>query len=736
MQGCINALLTGLVLGLSAGFLHADLPAFDDPPRHLEARELTQQEKDRREALHQFGLGLLCERSDSLFEALDAFARSGQLDPEAAAAFKEQIPLLLALDRDDEALAISKKALALDEDDYEVWYIYARQLKKAGKVQQMRSALLRGLAAPAIKTDPRFALQMLLDLAMLYEEQEAYLEAADAFARAAHILDDSEAIDFGPYSDKIAARRAAEIHERIGKMYSQAERYADALAAYKRAQERFPDDAGRLNYNLAQIAQKQNKIDQALAYLDSYLRMQPQGIEAYQQRIELLHKLERQGEIVPWLEQCIKADAHNVSVKLLLARQYTQFDQGPAAEKLLLSLGEDAPAPEVYQSLFDLYGGDKGFPAEKGLALVDDTLRQAQLKKLALEPTNAIRQAKAMIAALRADEKAARQFVQAADRQVRKTNALCEQTLHVLGALAVRQERFAEAERFYRAALKVEHPDQETMSYAGLLQVLWKVNKHEEIERICRDGVRSSNPKNHVLLYNDLAKVLTRLERFEEALASVDKANKIADEQEQLSLRHLRARILIHARQFTQAEAECQAMLKEYHLPGEVLEVRYLLSIIYSSTKNLAKAEEQLEAVLALDPNNATACNDLGYIWADHNKNLDRAEELIKKALDLDRRRQDGADAITEKAAYIDSLGWLFYRQGKFEAALRELEKATRLPDGADPTIWDHLGDVYQQLNRGDDARNAWQHALELYDQQKRSRIEERYEEIQRKLKK
>ena len=51
-----------------------------------------------------------------------------------------------------------------------------------------------------------------------------------------------------------------------------------------------------------------------------------------------------------------------------------------------------------------------------------------------------------------------------------------------------------------------------------------------------------------------------------------------------------------------------------------------------------------------------------------------------------------------DTAAFVDSLGWVLFRRGEIEAARKELERATTLPDGDDPVIWDHLGDVYQRL--------------------------------------
>ena len=203
-----------------------------------------------------------------------------------------------------------------------------------------------------------------------------------------------------------------------------------------------------------------------------------------------------------------------------------------------------------------------------------------------------------------------------------------------------------------------------------------------------------------------------------------------------MSFRLLRVRILTMAKRFDKAEAECQTMLKDFSRPGEILEARYVLSGVYSAAKKYVQAEEQLEQILKTDPDNATANNDLGYIWADQGKKLKEAEELIRKAIDLDRRqRKKLSDAGEDNAAYIDSLGWVLFRRGQLDAARGELEKAIALPDGDDPTIWDHLGDVYFRQGQMERARTTWQRARDLYRRENSRTMDHRYKELQRKIK-
>ena len=95
--------------------------------------------------------------------------------------------------------------------------------------------------------------------------------------------------------------------------------------------------------------------------------------------------------------------------------------------------------------------------------------------------------------------------------------------------------------------------------------------------------------------------------------------------------------------------------------------------------------------------------NYLGYSWVDMNINLEEGLDLIRKAVDL--RPSDGY--------IVDSLGWAYYRLGRFEEATVELERAVSLkPD--DPVLNDHLGDAYWRVGRRLEATFQWAHARDM----------------------
>ncbi|MDQ2919388.1 MAG: tetratricopeptide repeat protein [Verrucomicrobiota bacterium] len=117
------------------------------------------------------------------------------------------------------------------------------------------------------------------------------------------------------------------------------------------------------------------------------------------------------------------------------------------------------------------------------------------------------------------------------------------------------------------------------------------------------------------------------------------------------------------------------------------------------------KAAELVRRSITLDPASAAeAYNFIGYMWADHNIHLDEASEMIKKALELD----------PNNAAYLDSLGWLEFRKGKYDEALTNLLRAAQTITHDDAVVFEHIGDTYAKLDRVPQALEYWQKSATL----------------------
>src|SRR6202050_2687777 len=129
--------------------------------------------------------------------------------------------------------------------------------------------------------------------------------------------------------------------------------------------------------------------------------------------------------------------------------------------------------------------------------------------------------------------------------------------------------------------------------------------------------------------------------------------------------------------------------------------VDFLRGSNYERQKKYDQAEQVFRKLLAADPQNAAVLNYLGYMLADRGMKVDEALIMIKKAVELD----------PANGAYLDSLGWAYFKLGKYELAEDNLMKASQHM-GADPTVQDHLGDLYQKTGRLKLAAAHWERAI------------------------
>jgi tetratricopeptide (TPR) repeat protein len=129
----------------------------------------------------------------------------------------------------------------------------------------------------------------------------------------------------------------------------------------------------------------------------------------------------------------------------------------------------------------------------------------------------------------------------------------------------------------------------------------------------------------------------------------------------------------------------------------------FLLGAAYERSGQREQAVAEFRRLLDADPEYHAALNYLGYMFAERGEHLDEAQKLIEKAVALE----------PDNGAYVDSLGWVYYRLGRFEQARATLERATRL-ETADGTVQEHLGDVYGAMGQRDRAGEAYRRAIAL----------------------
>jgi tetratricopeptide (TPR) repeat protein len=166
------------------------------------------------------------------------------------------------------------------------------------------------------------------------------------------------------------------------------------------------------------------------------------------------------------------------------------------------------------------------------------------------------------------------------------------------------------------------------------------------------------------------------------------------------------AQVYSQAKQFAEAEQAVNKALGYGSKPEEEGYSRFMLGSIYERQKKYDLAEEQFKKVLAVDPLNASAANYLGYMLADRGVRLEESVKYIQKALELE----------PNNGAYLDSLGWAYYKMNRCDLAEPPLEKAARLMSD-DPTIHEHLGRLYLRMGKETLAEQEWERALKEWPQ-------------------
>ncbi|MGD2116066.1 MAG: tetratricopeptide repeat protein, partial [Acidobacteriota bacterium] len=188
--------------------------------------------------------------------------------------------------------------------------------------------------------------------------------------------------------------------------------------------------------------------------------------------------------------------------------------------------------------------------------------------------------------------------------------------------------------------------------------------------------------------------LLARLDRLDEAVEALD---GLADDGRSVLLQAVEG--LHRAGHFEETIAPLERFVAAN---GDSVPGRFLLGAARERAGRRPAAEEVFEALIEDEPDFHPALNYLGYMWIEEGRNLEDGIHLVRRAVRLD----------PDNGAYMDSLGWGYYQLGRYEQARETLERAARLTQ--DPTIYEHLGDVYVAIGEAESARRAYRRAIEL----------------------
>ncbi|MCS7271113.1 MAG: tetratricopeptide repeat protein, partial [Gemmataceae bacterium] len=351
----------------------------------------------------------------------------------------------------------------------------------------------------------------------------------------------------------------------------------------------------------------------------------------------------------------------------------------------------------------------------------NDSQLQAEILKLNQATTEELQKAK--LRQLRKDKEKAKALVAAAVKMLGSDSGskLNYNAITILGRTAQFVKNYDAAERFYERQIELaqkvrKSADSIIDAYENLILLYFEMKRYDQVIGTCERFLDLKGPEElervKPFVIEQLVQAKAKKGDFQEAMRITQGLLQLS-ENSWYFLR-LKGYVEREAEKYKDAIKTFQEVLEKLeedeNLKPEIREreidrTRYILSALYIDINDIDQAAKQLEILVKKNPTNATYKNDLGYIWADNDRNLDEAEKLIREALELDRKEKEKLkekgeiDEVRENAAYLDSMGWVLFKKKRYKEALEYLKKAAMdEEEGQHLEIWDHLADCYMAL--------------------------------------
>ena len=235
----------------------------------------------------------------------------------------------------------------------------------------------------------------------------------------------------------------------------------------------------------------------------------------------------------------------------------------------------------------------------------------------------------------------------------------------------------------------------------GLIIETYRMSKNLDKALQYTDQSLASSPNNRQLqmLHADITAERGKVDDGIKALQQMQKGNE-----EDLDIYAAMVSVYQRAKRYDDAQNILNKAVQRF--PNEE-QVYFLQGSVYEKQKKDKDAEKAFRKALELQRDDPAVLNYLGFMFADRGIHLEEAESMTQKAVQSD----------PTNGAYIDSLGWVYYKQNRFDQAEHYLKRAIIFLN-SDSSIHDHLGDVYFKTKRFEEARVEWNKSLQLSSEQ------------------
>jgi tetratricopeptide (TPR) repeat protein len=237
--------------------------------------------------------------------------------------------------------------------------------------------------------------------------------------------------------------------------------------------------------------------------------------------------------------------------------------------------------------------------------------------------------------------------------------------------------------------------------YSGEVDAYRQAHQYKDAFSTAADAAKAL-PKDHDIQIVYAQQLLDK-GQVDEAL-TLAKAQLTGTPQDDLDVHERLSELYVRLKRFKEAGEQLDKVEALATKPDEKLYMEYLRGEFYERQKMFDQAEAEFRKALAIDPHNPGVLNYLGYMLADQGEKLPEALTMIQEAVDLE----------PQNYAYLDSLGWAYFKTGQYQQAEDNLRKAISRMN-TDPTVLDHLGEVYEKTGNLKMAVAQWERSMTEY---------------------
>jgi tetratricopeptide (TPR) repeat protein len=477
----------------------------------------------------------------------------------------------------------------------------------------------------------------------------------------------------------------------LGRLDKIAQKSTDAITAYKKALELDADSEDAMT-GLAMVYTDLGDTKAAAELLRKVADKNPNP-RSLTNLAGIYEQLKDYSLAAEMLRRALEQQPGNSDLKHALGQDMLLSDQPDDALKIFKELVEEDPKDvQSWLRISQIHRQKKDFAKA----------RQAAEKAKELEPNNLeiLYNDVILLEAEGKNAEALKTLKSVLDSTAKKSYSASERTnrsalLERLGFLYRSLEQYANAVDVYRQIQELD-PDSAARAAAEIVET-YRIAKDFAKAEAEADAALKKYPTDRVVRTVH-ASLLADLGKTDQAVAET---RKLMDGKEDRDAYVSLAQIYEKAKNFAEMAKMLDSAENLSKGNDDKEPIIFMRGSMYERMKNFTAAESEFRKVLNINPDNAAALNYLGYMLADRNVRLEEAHDLIKKAVAQE----------PNNGAYLDSLGWVFYRLNKLPEAEQHLRRALEVMS-RDATVHDHLGDVYFREGKIREAILQWQNSL------------------------